>query len=109
MPWQIQVAEVAGEVAPDGLPAYPEVVVTVPRQSGKTTLILGREVDRACWWNRPPTLGRLPQRVVYTAQTGLAASLKLVEDQILDFPRFPGLVGCGDHATAAGAVWWRWR
>ena len=31
------------------------------------------------------------------------------ESRLLDFPRFPGLFGFGDHATAAGAVWWRWR
>ncbi|HEY2301027.1 MAG TPA: hypothetical protein VGH66_04005 [Acidimicrobiales bacterium] len=51
MPWQAQVANVAGEVMPDtGLPAYREVRVTVPRQSGKTTLILVVEVDRSLSW-----------------------------------------------------------
>lgn len=77
MPWQRQVAEVAGELAPDtGLPAYREVWLTVPRQSGKTTLILGFEVQRCVGWQ---SLG--PQRVVYSAQTGNDARKKLVEDQ----------------------------
>lgn len=39
MPWQQQVADVALEVLPDGRWAYPTVVVTVPRQAGKTTLV----------------------------------------------------------------------
>jgi Phage terminase large subunit (GpA) len=38
MPWQQYVADVALEVLPSGLFAYRQVVVTVPRQSGKTTL-----------------------------------------------------------------------
>jgi hypothetical protein len=62
MPWQAQVANVAGELMPDtGLPAYREVRVTVPRQSGKTTLILVVEVDRSLSWG--PV-----QRTLYAAQ-----------------------------------------
>lgn len=38
MPWQQYAADVALEVLPDGLFAYRQVVITVPRQSGKTTL-----------------------------------------------------------------------
>ena len=41
MPHQRQILDVAGEIMPSGLPAYRTVVVTVPRQSGKTTLVLG--------------------------------------------------------------------
>ena len=42
MPWQQLVADVGLELDPEsGLPAYREIVVTVPRQSGKTTLVLG--------------------------------------------------------------------
>jgi phage terminase large subunit-like protein len=62
MPWQAQVVNVAGEILPDtGLPAYREVRVTVPRQSGKTTLILVVEVDRCLSWGPG-------QRCLYTAQ-----------------------------------------
>lgn len=38
MPWQQDVFDVATEVMPDGSWAYTIVVVTVPRQAGKTTL-----------------------------------------------------------------------
>jgi hypothetical protein len=62
MPWQAQVADVAGEVNPDGSMAYPLVVVSVPRQSGKTTLIRARAVTRCVTQAR--------QGVFYTAQTG---------------------------------------
>jgi hypothetical protein len=62
MPWQGLIAEVAGEVEPStGLPAYREVRVTVPRQSGKTTLVLVVEVDRCIAWGPD-------QRVIYAAQ-----------------------------------------
>lgn len=75
MPWQRQVALVGGEIDPDsGLPAYRNVVVTVPRQNGKTTLVLAWEVQRALGWGRP-------QRIVYSAQTGADARKKLLEDQ----------------------------
>src|SRR5882757_3936768 len=38
MPWQRHVVDVACEIDPEGLPVHRLVVVTVPRQSGKTTL-----------------------------------------------------------------------
>lgn len=76
MPWQRLVADVGGELDPDtGLPAYREVIVTVPRQSGKTTLVLSWEIQRAHGWDTP-------QRIVYSAQTGLDARKKLIEDQV---------------------------
>lgn len=79
MPWQQAVADVGGELIEraDGLliPAYREVAFTVPRQSGKTTVILAWEIQRAGGW-----LG--PQRIVYSAQTGNDARKKLIEDQV---------------------------
>lgn len=78
MPWQQQVADVGLELLPDGRPAYRAVRFTVPRQSGKTTLILGWEVQRALGWAQ--RLGA-PQRIVYSAQTGKDAREKLLEDQ----------------------------
>jgi hypothetical protein len=78
MPWQRQVAMVGGELveAESGLlvPAYRDVVFTVPRQSGKTTLILSWEIQRAIGWGRP-------QAIIYSAQTGKDAREKLLDDQ----------------------------
>lgn len=76
MPWQEQVALVGGELDPEsGLPAYREVVITVPRQSGKTTLVLAWEIQRALGWGSP-------QKISYSAQTGNDARKKLIEDQV---------------------------
>jgi len=79
MPWQRAVADVGGELVEtaEGLliPAFREVIVTVPRQSGKTTLVLGWEVQRAHGWDTP-------QRIVYSAQSGNDARKKLIEDQV---------------------------
>jgi len=79
MPWQQQVADVGLELLPDGRPAYRSVGFTVPRQSGKTTLILGWEIQRAVGWAQ--ILGQA-QRIIYSAQTGKDASEKLLEDQV---------------------------
>lgn len=62
MPWQRYVADVAGELNPDGSYVYPVVIVTVPRQSGKTTLMRAFGTERA--------LARPDCGVFYTAQTG---------------------------------------
>lgn len=64
MPWQRQVADVALELHPDipGAWRYRLVIVTVPRQSGKTTLMRAVAVDRA--------LAAAGQQVFITAQTG---------------------------------------
>ena len=75
MPWQQLVADVASEIDDTtGLPAYREVVCTVPRQSGKTTMVLAYELHRALMWGRA-------QRIAYTAQTGFDARRKLIDDQ----------------------------
>lgn len=79
MPWQQRVADVGLELLPDGRPAYRAVRFTVPRQSGKTTLILGWEIQRALGWAE--MLGER-QRIAYSAQTGKDAREKLLEDQI---------------------------
>lgn len=73
MPWQAQVADVALEVRSDGLPAYREVVLTVPRQCGKSTLLLAVMLHRALVYGKN-------QRIAYTAQTGWDARKKLIDD-----------------------------
>lgn len=79
MPWQRMVADVGGELVVDDdtglvVPAYREVVFTVPRQNGKTTLVLAWECQRAVGWGGP-------QRLSYSAQSGTDARKKLLLDQ----------------------------
>ena len=82
MPWQQMVADVGFEIDSEtGLPAYREVIVTMPRQNGKTSLLLAAEVERALLWD-------VPQHIIYTAQTGADARKKLLDDQ------FPVLQKC---------------
>lgn len=69
MPWQWQVARVATERTPDGSRyRYRRVVVTVPRQAGKTTLLGSIFTHRA--------LTREAARVWMTAQTGKDATAR---------------------------------
>ena len=70
MPWQRQVIETATEQL-DGRPAYRTVILGVPRQCGKSSLLLGVLLAAAA-------SGR--KRSVYTAQTGWDARRKLVDD-----------------------------
>lgn len=75
MPWQRYVADVALEIdAETGLFVYRGVDVTVPRQSGKTSLILAAAVFRAMFRQR--------QRIVYGAQTGVAAREKWEDEHL---------------------------
>jgi phage terminase large subunit-like protein len=77
MPWQRDLANVAYEYDPvTGLYRYNEVDITVPRQSGKTTLVLAKKVFRCTAAARQ--LG--PQRATYTAQKRLNARRKLERD-----------------------------
>lgn len=76
MPWQRMVADVGGEYDPaTGQPFYSEVFVTVPRQSGKTLLMVAWQIHRcvAARW-------RHPQRSVFTAQTGKDARDKWLDE-----------------------------
>jgi hypothetical protein len=76
MPWQRYVADVGCEIDPvTGLPAYREVCVTIPRQSGKTTLFLAWQINRCVsrrWAH--------PQRSAFTAQTGKDARDKWIDE-----------------------------
>jgi hypothetical protein len=71
MPWQRHVADVALELGPDGKFSYREIVVHVPRQQGKSRLLLIVMLARA--------LAERHQQVVYTAQSGLMARSKLID------------------------------
>jgi len=94
MPWQSYVADVGGEVDDRGRFVYPLVIVTVPRQSGKTTLMLAQSVQRCLMRDRRKTW--------HTAQTGQAARKKWRElvDAVVASP-MGGLVA-GQPRKAAG-------
>ena len=87
MPWQRHVLDVACEIDPTtGRPAYGTVVVTVPRQSGKTTMTRGYAVGRAL---------AIPQSSTwYTAQTRNAARGRF--EDLIRAVRFGPLA---DHTT----------
>lgn len=99
MPWQQLVADVGLELTEDGLPAYRSVTFTVPRQSGKTTLILSWELQRAIGWAQ--VLG--PQRIAYTAQTGKDAREKVIDDQVPVLERHAAMLGLQKVTRAHGS------
>jgi phage terminase large subunit-like protein len=73
MPWQQDVLDVSLEFDPVTLEfAYRQVVLTIPRQNGKTTLLLVLILLRALGWVR--------QSIKYTAQTGSDARQKWMDD-----------------------------
>ena len=89
MPWQQHAVDVALEVDPDtGELFYEEVVISVPRQSGKTTLLIALMVWRCLHMCR--RLGT-PQTVTYLAQTRNAGRLKLEREIIPLVRRATGL------------------
>lgn len=78
MPWQQHAADILGEVDHTGQLCYQQIVMTVPRQSGKTTLILSIVVGRA--EAGTPFGGR--QSMLYAAQTQTDATKKFQKEYI---------------------------
>lgn len=108
MPWQKMVLDVGLEMIVDedtGLlvPAYPEVDVLVPRQSGKTTVTLGRQTWRCQRQGR--------QRCAYTAQTRHDAWLKFKEEffPVLAASEFAGQYKEQRTSGSEGVSWNRNR
>lgn len=76
MPWQRDIADVALEIDPvTKRLVYRQVTITVPRQSGKTTLILAIAVHRAL------AMGPA-QNISYAAQTRIEARKKWEDDHL---------------------------
>src|SRR5487761_244154 len=76
MPHQREIAMVGGEIdRVTGLPAYRTVIVTVTRQTGKTTLYVSWQIHRctAPRWAHP-------QRSAFTAQSGKDARDKWMDE-----------------------------
>jgi hypothetical protein len=98
MPWQQYAVDVALEVLPSGSFAYKQVVITVPRQSGKTTLFGAVLEHRAiiipgarCW---------------FTQQSGKDAVDWLLNEHV---PMLAPLAGQIHVRKAAGSVHIRWH
>lgn len=101
LPWQSMVGDVALEVDRRGRPFYREVRVTVPRQSGKTTLVFDVVTERALGWGES-------QRTVYTAQDRLGARDKW-EDYERVLRASPALWAGVDrvrHQNGQEAIFW---
>lgn len=80
MEWQQYVADVALEVDPaTGRLAYRQIVILVPRQQGKTTLLLSASVHRC---RATAAFGGKPQVVTYAAQTRNDARKKWEDDHL---------------------------
>jgi len=101
MPWQRHVVDVALEIDDEtGRLAHREVCVTVPRQAGKTTLLLSIMVWRAIQWEN--------QRIVYTAQTAQDARQKWRDEHVplLERSLFDTLFEVR-HSNGSEAVRWQ--
>jgi phage terminase large subunit-like protein len=81
MSWQQQVADTALELRDDGTLAYRDVVVHVPRQQGKSRLLLVVMLARA--------LAEPRQGIRYSAQSGVMARSKLVDDWLPELQQSP--------------------
>lgn len=78
-PWQLRVLETALTFRADGTPYFNEaVVVTVPRQNGKTVLMWSLMTWWARKWER--------QKIVYIAQTRLDAANRVLDLGLLLLP-----------------------
>lgn len=100
MPWQQYIADVAGEVNPDtGLLHYRELDITVPRQSGKTTLLMAQMTHRCNAFGK--------QVVVYTAQSRNKAREKWEDEhkEILDRSVFRKLYTARLRSGSEAFVW----
>lgn len=76
MPWQQYCADLTHEMDPTGRLAYGTLVLLVPRQSGKTTMMLGKVTHRAFGF------GGTRQACVYTAQTRGKAREKWADEHV---------------------------
>jgi phage terminase large subunit-like protein len=75
MPWQRYTVDTALEIDPGtGLLVYRKVGLKVPRQSGKTSIVLPVAAHRGMAWQR--------QRIMYAAQSGVKAREKWEDEHV---------------------------
>lgn len=106
MPWQRMAADVALEVDHRGRFVYKTVVITVPRQSGKTAMIMALGLHRTLTTPRGKTW--------YTAQTGYHARERFLKDMADDAERLlPSVInvkrGAGDTRLNFPAIGGQFR
>lgn len=106
MPWQQQLADLALEVDPrTGLLVYREIRLTVPRQSGKSTFILAKNIWRMI--DAAKLGGR--QNLVYVAQTRNKAREKFLEDYALELKGSPRMEGRYRVLRGSGSEAVKWE
>lgn len=94
MPWQRQVIGTGTEIGEDGLPAFREVIIEVPRQQGKSVGVLSLMLARAL--AAPGTM------VTYSAQTRMAGRKRMIDVWWPRIRRSP-LRSCVDVRKGLGA------
>lgn len=102
MPWQRYVADTSLEIDPaTGLFVYRKIGCTVPRQSGKTSLILPVACHRGMAWQN--------QRIRYAAQSGTEARQKWEDDQLpaLEAAKFIPKRARARKANGREAIIWK--
>jgi hypothetical protein len=97
MPWQQHVADVAFEIdRATGRFAYREVVLTVPRRSGKSALLLAVLIHRM-------VAMKSPQVAAFTMQNGLQARMRLRREWKPLLEKSPALRGSFEPSMFSGA------
>ncbi len=97
MPWQQHVADVALEVDRSTCRfAYREIVLTVPRRSGKSALLLAVLLHRMIGMSRP-------QIAAFTMQNGLQARMRLRREWKPLLEKSPALRDAFDPSMFSGA------
>lgn len=97
MPWQQHVADVAFELNPEtGRLAYREIVLTVPRRSGKSALLLAVLIHRMI------AMGSA-QVAAFTMQNGLQARMRLRREWKPLLEKSPALRDMFDPSLFSGA------
>lgn len=104
--WQRQVADVATEILPDGSWAYRIVVVTVQRQSGKTTLETPVACERCL--TRPDALTWYTAQTRQDARDNFGEAVKLLKRSPLKPPATKVRLSNGSEGvTFPGGASWR--
>lgn len=106
LPWQRTVADVATETLADGSWAYPVVVLTVPRQAGKTTLIAPTAAERCL--SKPGALTWYTAQTRQDARDNMVEAIKLLKQSPLAPPRTKVRLSNGSEGvTFPGGASWR--